>query len=98
LTEAITQALVDARNEPCPKPILMTKRAVEKAQMGETIEIVVNEHTSKDNVLRFCWNHGQEVVRSWEDGADFHIVVKKSPEKMAEKPMPAIGPCGQRWD
>ena len=59
LSELSTQVLVDARNEPCPKPILMTKRAIEKAQMGTILEIVVNDHTSKDNVLRYCWNHGQ---------------------------------------
>jgi TusA-related sulfurtransferase len=94
----IAQVIVDARNEPCPKPILMAKRAVDKAQMDEVIEIVVNDHNAKENVLKYCWNHGQEVVRSWDEGADFHVVVKKSPEKLAEKPMPAIGPCGQRWD
>jgi TusA-related sulfurtransferase len=98
LTELTAQVTVDARNEPCPKPILMTKRTIEKAQLGELIEVVVNDHTSKDNVLRYCWNHGQEVMRSWEEGADFHLIVKKSPEKMADKPLPAIGPCGQRWD
>jgi len=98
LTKTAAQLVVDARNEPCPKPILMTKRAIEGAQMGEVIEIVVNDHTSKDNVLRYCWNHGQEIVNSREEGEDFHLVVKKSPEKMADKPLPAIGPCGQRWD
>jgi len=98
LTELAPQVLVDGRNEPCPKPILMTKRAIEKAEMGAIVEIVVNDHTSKDNVLRYCWNHGQEIINSREDGADFHLVVRKSPEKMAEKPLPAIGPCGQRWD
>jgi tRNA 2-thiouridine synthesizing protein A len=98
LTELVAQLVVDARNEPCPKPILMTKRAIEKAQMGEVVEIVVNDHTSRDSVLKYCWNHGQEIVNSREEGQDFHLVVKKSPDKMAEAPLPAIGPCGQRWD
>lgn len=76
----------------------MTKRAIEKAQLGEVVEIVVNDHTSKENVLKYCWNHGQEIIASREEGADFHLVLRKSPEKLAEKPLPAIGPCGQRWD
>jgi TusA-related sulfurtransferase len=98
MTEISSQVVIDARNEPCPKPILLTKRAVERAEMGTMIEIIVNEHTAKDNVLRYCWNHGQEIVKSWEDGADFHLLVRRSPEKMADRPLPAIGPCGQRWD
>jgi tRNA 2-thiouridine synthesizing protein A len=98
LGELTVDIVVDARNQPCPKPILMTKRAIEKAQSGEIVEIVVNDHTSKENVLRYCWNHGQEIITSREEGADFHLVLKKSPEKPAGKPLPAIGPCGQRWD
>ena len=43
--------VVDARNQPCPKPILRTKRALEDAQLGDTLEIIVNDHTSKTNVL-----------------------------------------------
>jgi tRNA 2-thiouridine synthesizing protein A len=98
LSELVVSRIVDARGQPCPKPILMTKRAVEKAQMGEVLEIVVDDHTSKDNVLRYCWNHGQEIINSRDEGRDFHLIVRKSPEKMADKPLPAIGPCGQRWD
>ncbi|MGA1975050.1 MAG: sulfurtransferase TusA family protein [Conexivisphaerales archaeon] len=98
MDELVAQSVVDARNEPCPRPILMTKRAIEKAQLGEVVEIVVNDHTSKENVLKYCWNHGQEIISSREEGADFHLVLRKSPEKLAEKPLPAIGPCGQRWD
>lgn len=98
MTELAAQLLVDARNEPCPKPILMTKRAIEKATVGEVLEIVVNDHTSRDNVLKYCWNHGQEIINSREEGEEFHLMVRKSPEKMAEEPLPAVGPCGQRWD
>jgi tRNA 2-thiouridine synthesizing protein A len=98
MNEVVVNLFVDARNQPCPRPILMTKRAIEKAQSGEVVEIVVNDHTSKENVLRYCWNHGQEIITSREEGADFHLVLRKSPEKAAEKPLPAIGPCGQKWD
>jgi tRNA 2-thiouridine synthesizing protein A len=96
--EVKVNTFVDARNQPCPKPILMTKRALEKAQLGEVLEIVVNDHTSKGNVLRYCWNHGQEIIGSREEGPDFHLIVRKSPERKVDKPLPVIGPCGQRWD
>ncbi|MGA2200268.1 MAG: sulfurtransferase TusA family protein [Nitrososphaerales archaeon] len=91
-------SIVDCRDQLCPKPILMVKRALSDAALSQTLEVIVNEHVSKENVLKYCWNHGQEVFRSYEDGPDFHIFVKKSPEVKVEKPMPVIGPCGARWD
>ena len=90
--------IVDCRDQLCPKPILMVKKALSDAALDQTLEVIVNEHVSKENVLKYCWNHGQEVFKSYEDGPDFHIFVKKSPEVKVEKPMPVIGPCGARWD
>lgn len=76
----------------------MVKNAIFQAALGQLIEIVVNDDGSKQNVLKYCWNHGQEIVRSYPDGEDFHIFVKKSIEKMVDSPVPVIGPCGTRWD
>jgi len=89
---------VDCRDQLCPKPILMVKRSLTEAPLGDVLEVIVNEHVSKENVLKYCWNHGQEVLKSYDSGPDFHIFVKKSPETRVEKPMPVIGPCGARWD
>jgi len=97
-TNSQVSKLVDCRDQLCPKPILMVKGALSEAELNQTLEVIVNEHVSKENVLKYCWNHGQEVFRSYEDGADFHIFVKKSPEVKVDKPMPVIGPCGARWD
>lgn len=95
----MAEYLVDARNQPCPKPVLMVKKALEKAQLGDILEITVNDNTSKENVLRYCWNHGQEIIKSYYDeNNEFHILVKKVPEKKVDKPLPVTGPCGQRWD
>ena len=60
--------VVDCRDELCPKPILMVKKALSEAALGEVLEIVVNEHVSKENVLKYCWNRGQQVVKSYESG------------------------------
>ena len=97
-SQAAAVTVVDCRDQLCPKPILMVKKALSEATLGQTLEVEVNEHVSKENVLKYCWNHGQEVFKSYEDGPDFHIFVKKSPEVKVEKPMPVIGPCGARWD
>ncbi|MDG7023293.1 MAG: sulfurtransferase TusA family protein [Nitrososphaerota archaeon] len=78
--------------------MFMTKMALAELEVGRALDVVVNDENSKHNVLRYLWNHGQEVVRSGADGPDFHIVVRKSTERRADRPLPAVGPCGTRWD
>ena len=90
--------VVDCRGQLCPKPIFMTKGALAKGRLGEVFEVIVDDDGSKQNVLRYCWNHGQEILESYDEGADFHAFVKKSPEAKVDKPLPVIGPCGTRWD
>ena len=91
-------SVVDCRDQLCPKPILMVKRALGETTLDQVLEIIVNEDVSRQNVLKYCWNHGQQVLRSYERGADFHVVVKKSSDKKVETPLPVVGPCGTRWD
>ena len=90
--------IVDCKNQICPKPVFMIKEALAREETGSVIEIIVNDDGSKQNVLKYCWNHGQEILRSYQRDADFHLIVKKSIEKKVDNPVPVIGPCGTRWD
>lgn len=90
--------VIDCRDQLCPKPVFMIKGALAQASMGQILEVIVNDESSKQNVLKYCWNHGQEILNSHGEGSDFHIVVKKSPEVKVDNPLPVIGPCGTRWD
>ena len=94
----VAARVLDCRNQMCPKPVFMVKEALAGAGMGQVLEVVVNDDGSKQNVLRYCWNHGQEILSSHADGPEFHLYVKRSPEKKADKPLPSVGPCGTRWD
>ncbi len=96
--DALSAALIDCRGQICPKPVFMVKTALAAAQLGKVIEVIVDDSGSKKNVLRYCWNHGQEVFRSFDEGSDFHLFVRKSAEKKPDNPLPAVGPCGARWD
>ena len=66
--------------------------------MGQVLEVIVDEDSSKENVLKYCWNHGQEIFRSYGRGPDFHLLVRKSTDKRPDRPLPAVGPCGTRWE
>ena len=90
--------LIDCRNLICPKPIALVKRALAEMSLDKLLEVVVNDNGSKQNVLKYCWNHGQQVLSSYESDTDFHFLVKKSTDKKVDTLLPVVGPCGTRWD
>ena len=64
---------VDTRGCSCPQPVLMTKKALEKEN---TFEVIVDNNTAKNNILRFATNQGCNVsVKECED--EFLIRISK---------------------
>ena len=67
---------VDARDFPCPKPIIMTKQAVDSANPGEQIQVLINRESAKNNTLRFLQDNN--IPAEWkQDGEIFTIHITK---------------------
>ncbi|ASM39353.1 sulfurtransferase-like selenium metabolism protein YedF [Campylobacter sp. RM12327] len=49
---------IDCRNMECPKPVIETKNALEKMQIGESLSILVNDTAPLNNVKKFLSNFG----------------------------------------
>ena len=62
----MTQTL-DARGLPCPQPVLLAKKNVDKSVAA--FEVWVDNDVSASNVMRFLKNQGYEVTRQ-EEGTD----------------------------
>ena len=71
--------IVDAQNHPCPKPIIMTKKAVDNAQPGDKIEILINRETAKNNTLRFLKDNN--IPATWEQNNDIFTLYITKPEQ-----------------
>ncbi|OQY38662.1 MAG: hypothetical protein B6226_03335 [Candidatus Cloacimonetes bacterium 4572_65] len=67
---------IDARGEICPKPVIMTKNAIEDKTINQ-LEIIVDNPAAKENVVRFSQNFGFEVKDVVEKGKDFHILINR---------------------
>lgn len=68
--------VVDARGCSCPQPVLMTKKALEKESQ---IEVLVDNNTAMNNVMRFAQSKGCKVsVKSCSDAeGDFTVEISK---------------------
>ena len=66
---------IDARGLACPAPVLLTKAAAEKSDIG-SIKIVVDNEASRQNVCRFLESRNFETSVESE-GEDFHVFGKR---------------------
>lgn len=64
---------IDARNMECPKPVLMTKEAIESLGDEGSFEILLNTEISKENVLRFLKQNGVEASVKTLDNGEFVV-------------------------
>ncbi len=44
---------VDARGLLCPAPLILTKKAIDSAQQGDALEVIIDNETSLSNVLSY---------------------------------------------
>lgn len=49
---------VDARGMLCPKPLMLTRKALMDLQPDDALEILIDNQVSADNVLRYLRDHG----------------------------------------
>jgi selenium metabolism protein YedF len=73
---------IDARNMPCPEPVVRTKKALEEIAEGQ-ITVLVNSPEACQNVQRFAKNQGCIIKVADKDGV-FTITIKKA-MKIKEK-------------
>lgn len=57
---------VDARGLSCPEPVIMTKNAM--ASNENAYEVLVDNPTSKENVIRYAEHQGYKVSVTEADG------------------------------
>ena len=82
--------VVDARGYPCPKPVLMTKDALEKVEEG-VVEVLVDNEASKENVKRFAQRQGCDVEVREEEGYFRLIITKGYTCELSAASSPEVG-------
>lgn len=65
---------IDARGFSCPQPLMMAKAALDKAN-GETVVILVDSATPRDNIKRYATRKKFDVTVA-EEGLDFRLTIQ----------------------
>lgn len=73
---------VDTRGMPCPKPLIMTKKALDELKVGEKTLVLIDNEIAKQNVERFCADNGA-ITDCKKNGNVFTLTIIKQKETTA---------------
>lgn len=74
--------IIDLKGQICPYTFVRSKLAVEKMNIGEVIEIILDHKPAVENVPKSMENEGQKVLRIDRSGEhEWHLFIRKDKEK-----------------
>ena len=68
---------IDTRGLTCPRPLVETKKALKKMEVGETLKVLGDHAPSKREVPEMMEDQGHEVVSVKEKDGSWTVVIKK---------------------
>ncbi len=73
---------IDIKGQVCPYTFVRSKLAMEKMNVGEVLEIILDHKQAIENVPRSMENEGQKVLKVEQTGEkEWRIVVRKDKDK-----------------
>jgi TusA-related sulfurtransferase len=68
---------IDTKGLTCPRPLVETKKALKKMEVGQTLEVVGDHAPSKKEVPEMMEEQGHEIVSVKDEGGTWKVVIKK---------------------
>lgn len=78
----MSERTVDARGQLCPRPLILTKRALTEMQVGDTLCVLLDNDIARENVLRFLRDNGTAPTCAVEGGV-FRLQASKTRADLA---------------
>ncbi len=70
-----THRTVDAQGQPCPQPVILTRKALAEGGF-DLLEVIVDDASSRENVVRFAGYANCVVESVTEEGAVSRILIR----------------------
>jgi len=68
---------LDVTGYVCPHPQIYTKKALEKLQSGDILEVIFDNPSSSESIAAMCESNGNEIVERQMEGGRFIFKIKK---------------------
>ena len=77
--------ILDARGLTCPLPVINTKKELEGVNIGENIEVIVDNEIAVQNLIKFANVQGFPVSSSKVSDDEFHVNISKGEKAVEEE-------------
>ncbi|MEM2922683.1 MAG: sulfurtransferase TusA family protein [Candidatus Bathyarchaeia archaeon] len=72
--------ILDVSGQACPIPLVKARRAMDKMQPGEILEVIVTDDDSKVNITMAAKELNMDLKRITQDNdGRWHITIRKKP-------------------
>ena len=62
----------------CPHPQIYTKKALEKVNAGDIVEVLFDNPSSGESIATMCENTGDEIVEQTQESGKFKWNIRKA--------------------
>jgi tRNA 2-thiouridine synthesizing protein A len=69
---------LDASGLNCPMPILKTKKAINKMEIGQVLEVISTDVGSVKDLEAFCNQTGHKLLETVEDDGKYTFTIEKA--------------------
>ncbi|MGR9050433.1 sulfurtransferase TusA family protein [Halobacillus litoralis] len=69
--------VLDAKGLACPMPIVKTKKAIEKLETGEVLEVQATDKGAKSDIAAWVKSGGHELLKDTEENDVLKFWIKK---------------------
>lgn len=76
--EWVIMEILDLKNLQCPMPILKTKQALQKMNVGDEIQVITTDPHSEIDFKAFLSKTSNELIKFWSEEEQYFFVIKKS--------------------
>jgi len=73
----MTKKKIDTTGLTCPRPLVETKKALKKMEVGDTLVVVGDHMPSKKEVPEMMEDQGHKIVSVEENDGVWKVVIKK---------------------
>jgi len=70
--------MLDVRGYVCPHPQIYTKKALNKLNSGDILEVIFDNPSSGESIASMCDNEGNDITDKQREGGNFIWDIKKS--------------------
>lgn len=74
----MADASVDARNVPCPVPILRVSRAMRDLSPGQSVELLTTDEGAHIDIPAWASDMGHSITETYERDGETHFVIVKA--------------------